>query len=98
MEDGLPGRNGSVVNWPMVIVGTSPTDRVVGPLPSMAFLWLINGGDPNHLLTGMILQAWKTGDMYGRFNGDLPWKDLNLRKGSWYTIIMENFKSSKSPW
>ena len=22
----------------------------------MAFLWLINGGDPNHLLTGMILQ------------------------------------------
>ena len=24
----------------------------------MAFLWLINGGDPNHLLTGMILQVW----------------------------------------
>ena len=23
----------------------------------MAFLWLINGGDPNHLLTGMILQG-----------------------------------------
>ena len=23
----------------------------------MAFSWLINGGDPNHLLTGMILQA-----------------------------------------
>ncbi len=23
----------------------------------MAFLWLINGGDPNHLLTGMILQV-----------------------------------------
>ena len=23
----------------------------------MAFLWLINGGDPNYLLTGMILQA-----------------------------------------
>ena len=22
----------------------------------MAFLWLINGGDPNHLLSGMILQ------------------------------------------
>ena len=22
----------------------------------MAFPWLINGGDPNHLLTGMILQ------------------------------------------
>ena len=23
----------------------------------MAFSWLINGGDPNHLLTGMILQV-----------------------------------------
>ena len=23
----------------------------------MAFPWLINGGDPNHLLSGMILQA-----------------------------------------
>ena len=23
----------------------------------MAFLWLRNGGDPNHLLTGMILQV-----------------------------------------
>ena len=22
----------------------------------MAFLWLINGGDPNYLLSGMILQ------------------------------------------
>ena len=30
----------------------------------MAFLWFINGGDPNYLLTGMILQVilgpWKT--------------------------------------
>ena len=24
----------------------------------MGVLWLINGGDPNYLLTGMILQAW----------------------------------------
>ncbi len=24
----------------------------------MAFSWLINGGDPNYLLTGMILQVW----------------------------------------
>ncbi len=24
----------------------------------MAFLWLIHGGDPNHLLTGMILQVY----------------------------------------
>ena len=24
----------------------------------MAFSWLVNRGDPNHLLSGMILQAW----------------------------------------
>ena len=31
-------------------------DRVVGPLPN-GHSWLINGGDPNDLLTGMILQV-----------------------------------------
>ena len=35
----------------------SPRPGVV-PLPSMAFLWLINGGDPNYLqVPGMILQV-----------------------------------------
>ena len=34
----------------------SPKDRVVGPLPN-GHSWLINGGDPNHLLPGMILQV-----------------------------------------
>ena len=34
-------------------------DRVVGPLPFMTCLWLINGGDPNCLLTGVILRLWK---------------------------------------
>ena len=29
---------------------------VVGPIPNGLYKWLINGGDPNHLLTGMILQ------------------------------------------
>ena len=29
----------------------------MGPLPNGRTSWLINGGDPNHLLTGMILQA-----------------------------------------
>ena len=27
----------------------SPKDRVVGPLANGRTLWLINGGDPNHL-------------------------------------------------
>ena len=34
----------------------SPKDGVVGPF-QMAFPWLINGGDPDHLLSGMILQV-----------------------------------------
>ena len=47
-----------MVKITMVIVGVpSPKDRVVGPLPYMASFWLINGGDPNHLLSGMILQV-----------------------------------------
>ena len=36
------GRNGSLVNWPTVIVGSSP--RVVGTPSRWPFLWLINGG------------------------------------------------------
>ena len=31
--------------------------RVVGPPPNCQNPWLINGGDPNHLLNGMILQV-----------------------------------------
>ena len=45
-------------NWgfsPSKVVRKSPKDRVVGPL-SNGLLWLINGSDPDHLLTGMILQ------------------------------------------
>ena len=38
----------------MVIV--SPLSRVV-PLPNGRTSWLVNGGDPNHLLSGMILQV-----------------------------------------
>ena len=34
----------------MVIVGTSPKDRVVGPLPNGRTPWLIHGGGSNHLL------------------------------------------------
>ena len=32
----------------------SPRPGVVGPLPNGLYKWLITGGDPNHLLTGMI--------------------------------------------
>ena len=41
------------------MVCKSPKDRVVGPPSKWAkwLKWLINGGDPNHLLTGMILQV-----------------------------------------
>ena len=41
----------------LVIVGTSPKDRVGLDPFQMAVSWLINGGDPSYLLTGMILQV-----------------------------------------
>ena len=39
------------------MVSKSPKDRVLGPLPDGRTSWLISGGDPNHLVTGMILQV-----------------------------------------
>ena len=46
----IPGRQGYVVHGPWT--------------PSkLPFLWLINGGNPNYLLTGMILQASPPLDM-----------------------------------
>ena len=35
----------------------SPRRGVVGPLPNGLILWFRNGGDPNYLLSGMILQV-----------------------------------------
>ena len=31
----------------------------------MAFLWLINGGDPNYLLSGVILQVFQGNRVVG---------------------------------
>ena len=45
-----------VSKWLITMVSKSPKDGVV-PLANGRTLWLINGGDPNHLLTGMILQV-----------------------------------------
>ena len=56
LEDRAP-RHKDTCLITMVIVGTSPKDRVVGPLPNGRTSWLINGDDPNYLLTGMILLA-----------------------------------------
>ncbi len=57
LEDHIPGLV-SVVNWPMVIVGTSPFwNRLRDPFQMAMKMAEINGGDPNHWLTGMILQV-----------------------------------------
>ena len=37
----------------------------------MAFSWLINGGDPNYLLSGMILQVGKYSSPIRRICGKL---------------------------
>ena len=42
--------------WFITMVIVSPLTGVVGPLTNGRTPWLINGGDPNHLLTGVILQ------------------------------------------
>ena len=51
--------------WLITVVNKSPKARVVGPLANgrfmacMAVSWLVNGGDPNHLLAGMVrLGSW----------------------------------------
>ena len=43
-----------------------PLSRVV-PLPNGRTSWLINGGDPNYLLSGMILQV-AVGNTVGKFH------------------------------
>ena len=45
---------GSGSSW---LVSKSWETRVVGPLPNGLFKRLANGGDPSHLLIGMILQV-----------------------------------------
>ena len=55
---GIPvGSSQDLDTWLITMVIVSPPSRVVGPLPNGRTSWLINGGDPNHLLTGMILQV-----------------------------------------
>ena len=46
-----------VSKWLITMVIVSPLSRVVGPLTNGRTSWLINGGDPNHFLIGMILQV-----------------------------------------
>ena len=41
-----------VSKWLITMVIVSPLNGAVGPLTNGRTLWLINGGDPNYLLTG----------------------------------------------
>ena len=43
----------------------SPRPGVVGPLPNGRTSWLVNGGDPNYLLSRMILQVGISGTGVG---------------------------------
>ena len=49
-----------ISKWLITMVSFRPLSRVVGPLPNGRTPWLINGGDPNYLLSGMILQVSNT--------------------------------------
>ncbi len=46
-----------ICKWLITMVIVSPLFLRLWDPFQMAFSWLINGGDPNHLLTGMILQV-----------------------------------------
>ena len=48
LEDRAPGLGGP---WLITMIFLSPPTRVMGPFPN-GHSWLINGGDPNHLLSG----------------------------------------------
>ncbi len=57
---GMSGISWSIIpvsKWLITMVSKSPRPGVVGPLPNGLSKWLINGGDPNYLLNGMILQV-----------------------------------------
>ena len=46
------------VQWLITRVSFRPLNGVMGPLINGRTSWLINGGDPNYLLSGMILQVF----------------------------------------
>ena len=50
-------------------------------------LWLLNGGDPNHLLIGMILQG-----CWGFFFGVTPWEQVGrgwFNEWWWYQVVRQ---------
>ena len=40
-----------------MVIASRPLNGVLGTLINSLYKWLINGGDPNYLLNGMILQV-----------------------------------------
>ena len=72
-----------------------PLSRVVGPLPNGRTLWLINGGDPNYLLSGMILQVcpfFTKKNIVGRW-----WYKFRVLSQGYSPFPFEN-TSRSSPW
>ena len=53
----LGGSSQDLDTWLITMVIVSPLNGVMGPLINGRTSWLINGGDPNYLLSGMILQV-----------------------------------------
>ena len=51
-----------------MLMVSPPRPEVVGPLPNGRTPWLINGGDPNYLLSGVILQIWDIWDLASRYD------------------------------
>ena len=72
-----------------------PKDRVVGPLPNGRKKWLTNRGDPNYLLTGMILQVgFLTCSFFAVFEGILCF-DHCQENNFWGILFFIYFEMSK---
>ena len=54
--------------WLITMVTVSPQDLGLWDRFQMTVSWLINGGDPNYLLTGMILQVEEHPKMFMYFS------------------------------
>ena len=99
----LKGKLGGSSQW-VSVVDKSPKDRVVGPFPNSlyGFICLINGGDPNHLLTGMILQESAGGETFvGHWNLGGGWihgEDFFQQNHRFHAQEKHGSKGSKCRW
>ena len=94
LEDGRPQGRGTGTDG-YVVGENHHGDRWLWDPLQMPFLWLINGGDPNYLLTGMILQVGDSSSNWWKRSGDFPL--VNERSWLEYPPFLIGNTSLKGP-